>query len=315
MNNKRSFLLLLLIAVIVIITYGFVQDNSVSLNSSDLLQDTVDDTESELAKLDSNNIKKTPTIAGATADTQSALQLVAPPVNPSEAAIELDHRYTSDNDLGNPNSAVSRLFQLSIGIYETPEDARNAIDVYMQDSDENPYITALLATLCKINNHPFRVENFKNHEKPLNSALYPSCKYFTKRYDPFWKVLKLARNGDEYMQLIASDIFRQAIGRYSIKHYSDPLEYMILRDEVFGYLESLAAKGVASAASKLHWEYMGGKAPDPSFLPKNKLLAYYYGKLAEKLGSQDIHTTGLNRIERGLTTEKITYINQRLDAV
>ncbi len=232
---------------------------------------------------------------------------------PDSATLDLEHRLFFENDFNNPESVVSKFLSLSLRQYNTPEDAEDAIDYYLNNRKSNAYMVSQIASLCKHNNLPTTLDDLKYRDTAFNTALKPRCKYLTKNHDPFWTVLELARNGDEYMQLISTDIFKQAVRRYTIQYFSDPLEYMNLRDEVFGYLETISAKGVSYAANKLYREY--ANKSEPSFLPRSKLLAYYYGSLAIMLGDPNIKQHQIDKLERYLTTKEIERVNQRIDAM
>lgn len=244
------------------------------------------------------------------AHNQTIIATTPPPQQPGGFATSLNQRFKDDLDANNPESNLITFINLPLHKYETVKDADDALGQYLNDKESYPVMRALIATLCKQNSYtPAKNGEYRN--KIFHDALKPRCNYLTQRNDPFWDILALAREGDEYMQLYAPTVFGQALRRYSIKYYIDPMEYMLLRDEVFAYQESLAAKGVVEAANTLYREYRS----DRGYLAKDHKLAYYYGNLAILLGEQNIKEDRLNKLMRYLTTEEIDQINRKLDVM
>ena len=102
------------------------------------------------------------------------------------------------------------------------------------------------------------------------------CKDLGTPRDPFFVMLKAAREGHILSQFLLTQNLDIAIQRKVINILKYPLEYMYLRDEAVGYLQQLSAKGVTQASTRLAHLYSWHSRT----LPKNLVLQYYYSYLA-----------------------------------
>ena len=106
------------------------------------------------------------------------------------------------------------------------------------------------------------------------------CEKFGTKKDPFWTMLKMAREGNEEMQVFLLEYMILAIYRRAINIQKYPDKYLDLRNEAEGYLRKFSHKGVMYATEMLADQY-SGKLGRNQLLPTNPVLAYYYAYLAD----------------------------------
>ena len=106
------------------------------------------------------------------------------------------------------------------------------------------------------------------------------CEKFGTKKDPYWTMLKLARHGNEEMQVFLLEYMILAIHREAINIQIYPDKYLNLRNEAEGYLRKYSHKGVIYATETLYEQYSGLLGKN-QLLPTNPVLAYYYAYLAD----------------------------------
>ncbi len=190
--------------------------------------------------------------------------------------------------------------------WQSAADAKIGLGLYLNDVESYPMIATVFAAVCyedsiTADDIDYRKTDISRHY--FNEALAGYCDDITGVNDPFWVLLKLARQGDRAIQLALPDELLSATERNAIKIYAQPMEYMYIRDEIIGYLESMVAEGIGAAASLLYIEYRGGYG---SLLSENLVLSYYYGFIAADLGDRFMTRAGVKTmLERWMTDEEI----------
>ncbi len=126
--------------------------------------------------------------------------------------------------------------------WQSTAEAKIGLGLYLNDVEQYPLLTASFAGMCYRNSVTFDDIDYKKSDISryyFNEALSYFCDDITGIKDPFWILLKLARQGDRAIQLALPDELISAIKRNTIEIYAQPMEYMYIRDEIIDYLEEL----------------------------------------------------------------------------
>ncbi|VAW36526.1 hypothetical protein MNBD_GAMMA01-2200 [hydrothermal vent metagenome] len=262
-------------------------------------------------------------------NNQKPAKLYQPiPVEPmSDYIKQLNTRMAQDLGLyrGSKSAEVLDLYRKS---KENTDNVIIKIEEYFDDIAQYQIQTGRLMISCGDLNKKLHIQRQAIHQESTKltemffnkyyfyQGLYDSgvCKMMGTKKDPFWTLLKLARQGDEIAQLLLLQNIEYASYEYrkTVDIKKHPIEYMQLRDEAIGYLHKLASKRVYQAAERLGRLYSGRGWP---VVPKNPLLAYYYYYLANKTNSfeRKPFEENLDQFYRVLTDKQKEIVDRMTD--
>lgn len=185
-------------------------------------------------------------------------------------------------------TVLDEIIDLTNDIDTSQTDIRQAVESIV-DIKKNPQSKSLvireLYSYCDalkrlVKNTNNELERLEVRGKYFLIALHRSgyCLSMGTRDDPFFQILRLAREGDQLAQLFLIEDFHKAMQRQLIKPKLYPIEYNDLRNEVIAFLEQLSNQGVEQATLYLAFLYDNSESESElsQYLPENKMLHYVY---------------------------------------
>lgn len=160
------------------------------------------------------------------------------------------------------------------------EEAIKRINDMAQDPEKNLMSLVAFNDRCSglltLGNRLDGVLSNHSLEKSLWDSGY--CSRIGSEADPFYDIVRLARQGNQLAQLLLDGELYAAVERGMVNPKLYPREYNDLRYELVGYLKSLSAQGVSLASLKLSREYLN----DGLFFSADRVLSYFYLSLYEQ---------------------------------
>ena len=273
MNKKIILYFLILIVSVVFVSFVLITKNKIAVDNFQTSE------VQNMLETKSNNHKKL---------EHQVLDLleVTDKINKFNTQIIQDISYS------NAGSKIRAIDELMSKQRNDPSDVIQIIDDYYEDIPKHQIEIAELIMKCKrANEHLSKFEkNISTSEIKLTEDWFNQyyfyqglieskiCNDIGTQRDPFFEMLKAARQGDILSQFLLTQNLDIAIKRGLINIAKYPLDYMNLRDEAVGYLKQLSAKGVKQASVRLAHLYSWNSQN----FPQDLVLQYYYSYLSNK---------------------------------